>query len=557
VSDPSIVRFRVILEASLAALEARREEVNDLNVFPVADGDTGDNMVLTLRAVLQELDRLAGASQDRTIDDIGRTEIVSSVARAALLGARGNSGVILSQLIRGAAEELASRPGELVDPVLISAALARAADQAYGSVRDPAEGTILTVVREMSARVASDLAHMTNARLGADATDAQQNEVLAELIENALAAGEESVKRGPDLLPVLREAGVVDAGGAGLVEIVRGIAAGVSGEPIVAAPVTGEALGVDAIHQELSRYRYCTVFVVEGDDLDVADLESELEQIGDSLLVVGDRTALKIHVHTDDPGRALSLGVARGVVEGVEIANMHAQAQEREARLLHAVTDVEPARCAVVAVTAGEGNRALFESGGARVVEGGRTMNPSTADLVAAIETAAAPEVVVLPNNSNVIMSAEQAAGQSAKAVRVVPTRSLQAGLSALVAFDPTQPAEANAAAMAAALEGVATGAVTVASRDVLLNGVSVQKGKWLGLADGLPVAGGETFDEVAGAVLERLLEEPRGLVTLLTGEKSPPLAGLLAELESRHPELELDVHEGGQPHYPLLLAAE
>src|SRR5580692_10925896 len=206
VSDPSLVRFRALIQAGLAALEARREEVNDLNVFPVADGDTGDNMVLTLRAVLQELDRLATASEQRTIDDIGRDEIVASVARAALLGARGNSGVILSQLIRGAAEELASRPGELVDPVLISAALARAADQAYGSVRDPAEGTILTVVREMSVRVASELAHMSDARLGPEASAAEQNAVIAEVIARALEAGEESVKRGPDLLPVLRDA---------------------------------------------------------------------------------------------------------------------------------------------------------------------------------------------------------------------------------------------------------------------------------------------------------------------------------------------------------------
>ena len=222
-SDASIVRFRAVVEAGLAALEARREEVNDLNVFPVADGDTGDNMVLTLRAVLQELDRLTDASQEPTIDDIGRDEIVASVARAALLGARGNSGVILSQLIRGAAEELASRPGELVDPVLIGAALARAADQAYGSVRDPAEGTILTVVREMGVRVASELAHMEDGRLGPDATAEEQDALIAEVIERALDAGKESVARGPDLLPVLREAGVVDAGGYALTVLLAGI----------------------------------------------------------------------------------------------------------------------------------------------------------------------------------------------------------------------------------------------------------------------------------------------------------------------------------------------
>ncbi|HZU76906.1 MAG TPA: DAK2 domain-containing protein, partial [Dehalococcoidia bacterium] len=211
-SDPAILRFRALVEAGLAALEERRQEVNDLNVFPVADGDTGDNMVLTLRAVLAELDRILEASEQHTLDEIGRDEIVNSVARAALLGARGNSGVILSQLIRGAAEELISRPGELIDPVLIGAALARAADQAYGSVRAPAEGTILTVVREMATRVASELAHMPETRLGSDASAEQQDALAAEVMERALEAGQQSVKRGPDLLPVLREAGVVDAG---------------------------------------------------------------------------------------------------------------------------------------------------------------------------------------------------------------------------------------------------------------------------------------------------------------------------------------------------------
>ncbi len=199
-SDPSLLRFRAVLEAGLAALEARREEVNELNVFPVADGDTGDNMVLTLRAVLQELDRLATAPPEGTIERVGRDEIVASVARAALLGARGNSGVILSQLIRGAAEELASRPGELVDPVLISAALARAADQAYGSVREPVEGTILTVVREMGVQVASEVARMRDARLAPDASAEEQNGAIVRVIETALRAGESSVERGPDLL---------------------------------------------------------------------------------------------------------------------------------------------------------------------------------------------------------------------------------------------------------------------------------------------------------------------------------------------------------------------
>src|SRR5579875_3423873 len=259
-SDPSLIRFRAIVEAGLRALESRRQEVNDLNVFPVADGDTGDNMVLTLRAVLQELDRLAQATQDRTIDEIGRDEIVASVARAALLGARGNSGVILSQLIRGAAEELASRPGELVDPVLIAAALARAADQAYGSVREPAEGTNLSVLRELSSRVASEIAHMREARLAEDVTSAEQDLVIAEVIERALEAGQDSVKRGPDLLPVLRQAGVVDAGGYGVTVLLAGIVGALRGSEPPELEHQTSAARVTHPQHESSTYRYCTNF---------------------------------------------------------------------------------------------------------------------------------------------------------------------------------------------------------------------------------------------------------------------------------------------------------
>src|SRR5947209_11843852 len=235
-------------------------------------------MVLTVRAVLQELDRLSGASEDRTIDEIGREEIVASVARAALLGARGNSGVILSQLIRGAAEELASRPGELVDPVLISAALARASDQAYGSVREPAEGTILTVVREMTSRVASHLAHMSDARLGPEATAEEQNGVIAEIIQEALDAGQESVKRGPDLLPVLREAGVVDAGGYALTVLLAGIVGALRGsEP----PQLDHHAPARVTHPQHSSttYRYCTNFAVTGSGLEQRKFIQQLEEL--------------------------------------------------------------------------------------------------------------------------------------------------------------------------------------------------------------------------------------------------------------------------------------
>jgi hypothetical protein len=312
---------------------------------------------------------------------------------------------------------------------------------------------------------------------------------------------------------------------------------------------------VDAVHQELSRYRYCTTFVVEGDDLDAAALETELERLGDSLLVVGDRSALKVHVHTDDPGAALSLGTRAGAIEAVEIADMHRQTEQREERLLAALP---AARTAVVAVVAGSGNRSLFEQLGAqRIVEGGQTMNPSTADLLDAVDAVDAGEVVLLPNNSNVVMAAEQASRVASKPVRVVPTTSIPAGLAALVAFNGERSAEENEAAMRDTLAGLATGEIALATRDASTNGVPVREGEYLALLDGDAIASGAAFDEVAEALVERLLSEPRDVLTLLTGDAAPPLEGLLDRLAAEHPELELDVHEGGQPHYPLLLSAE
>jgi DAK2 domain fusion protein YloV len=510
-------RVRELVAGALAAIEASRARIDDLNVYPVPDGDTGTNLTLTVRAIHESL-RKDGP------DD--RAGLAHEVSRAALMGARGNSGVILSQIVRGACDALAERDD-------LAQAFRSASDAAYRAVKKPVEGTMLTAIRSM-----------------ADA--AEHGGDLATVV----ARGDDTVLQTRELLPVLTEAGVVDAGAAGLVEIVRGIHATLSGVPLPPPARVEEELGLEAIHQELSRYRYCTVFVVEGEDLDAEELEGELEQIGDSLLVVGDPTALKVHVHTDDPGRALSLAVARGAVEGVEIANMHAQTERREERLLHAVPDADSV-CAVVAVVAGDGNRVLYESFGAFVVDGGATMNPATADLVAAIDAATAAEVVVLPNNGNVIMSAEQAAENASRPARVVATRSIQAGLAALVAFDSALDAAANAAAMAQLIETVATGAVTIASRDVQLNGVSVTSGKWLGLAEGEPIAGADSFDEAVRAVLARLLDEPREVLTLLTGDGAPVLDGLLTELRLEHPGLELDVHVGGQPHYSLLLAAE
>ena len=546
-SDPSIVRFRVVVEAGLAALESRREEVNDLNVFPVADGDTGDNMVLTLRAVMQELDRLESASEARTIDDIGRDEIVASVARAALLGARGNSGVILSQLIRGAAEELASRPGELVDPVLIGAALARAADQAYGSVRDPAEGTILTVVREMAHRVASDLAHMPNGRLAPAAGDDEQNAVIAEVIERALDAGQESVKRGPELLPVLRDAGVVDAGGYALTVLLAGIIGALRG---TAPPPLEHQVAARVTHPQhaSSTYRYCTNFAVSGTGLEQRSHVVALEQLGDSVLVVGDQTTLKIHVHTDDPNAATAVFADAGIVSHLDVADMRAQIRNRDERL------TEPPRpdvCGALAVTSGNGMLSLFQSLGLRVLDGGPTLNPSTYDILAAIHAIPAEEVVVLSNSPNVVMAAERAADLSEKTVQVIPSRSQQAGLAAAVSLDPSRSAHQNATAMLRTLERVRTGAVAPAARDDAQG--RFRQGDAVGFVDERIVSWGQPRDTLR-AVLEQLAENAE-LITCLRGAEAPLDDDTVHALAAG--EVEFELSEGGQQSYWWLLSAE
>ena len=526
---------RGLVGAALVSLETSRSRIDDLNVYPVPDGDTGTNLTLTVRAVADAVGSAAPSD---------RPALAQAVARAALMGARGNSGVILSQIVRGVADVLAeSRNG--IDPALTARALRGASDAAYRAVRRPVEGTMLSVIRE--------LAEEAERR-------APELEPLGELLVELVRHGDGAVARTPEQLEVLREAGVVDAGGAGLVELLRGLAGAVTGEALPPAPADEAPSGVDAIHLEPSRYRYCTVFVVEGEALDRDELEARLEPLGDSLVVVGDETALKVHVHTDDPGSALSLGTTAGTIEGVEIANMHEQQQRRERRL--SLVPSTPAKSGVVAVVAGEGNRRLFETlaepvGTIRVVAGGQTSNPSTAEIVAALEALEAEEAIVLPNNPNARLAAEHAAEQAGLIAEVVPTDSIPAGLAALVAYDGARGAVENAAEMAAVATAVATGEVTRASRDVNLNGLAIRSGDWLGLEDGRPVAGGDDFAVVALAVVERLLAEPRALLTLLTGAEPPPLDGLVERLASAHPELEVEVHEGGQPHYPLLLGAE
>jgi len=456
--------------------------------------------------------------------------------------------VILSQLIRGAAEELISRPGELVDPVLIGAAMARASDRAYASVREPAEGTILTVVREMAHRVASEIAHMEAPRLLERVPQEQQNAMIAAVLEGALASGEDSVKRGPDLLQVLRDAGVVDAGGYGLTIIFAGVIAALRGaEP----PELEHYAPARVTHpeHESSTFRFCTNFAVVGEKLDANDWVRSLEDLGDSVLVVGEGTILKVHVHTDDPEAATRLFARSGEVSHLDVADMHEQVAQRSTRLSQPVQ-----RCAALAVVAGEGMRELFESVGAFALDGGATLNPSTYELLAGIHEAPAEEVVVLPNSPNVVMAAERAAELSEKDVRVVASRSMQAGLAAAVALDPTRSCEDNAAAMGDALAHVRTGSVTGAARDdAAAEEPRFRAGDAVGFVEEELVAWGDVA-ETLEAVLAELSREAE-LVTLIEGDGAP-LAG--EQVQDLAPEgVELEYERGGQPAYWWLIAAE
>jgi hypothetical protein len=540
--DPSIERFRRVVATASGHLEARRQEVNDLNVFPVADGDTGDNMALTMRAVMDELDRLDGLR----VDEIGRSEIVQAVARAALMGARGNSGVILSQIVRGAAEELVSRPGELVDPVLVAAAFASAADAAYDSVRDPAEGTMLTVIREVATAVAHELAHMEQPRLDHDATDADQDALLAAVLEKAALAGEAAVERTTDQLDALSKAGVVDAGAYGIVLILGGVVAGLRGDEDTAPEIAHhEPARLTQPHHEDSRFRYCTNFIVTGSGLEPRSYVAGLEEVGDSVLVVGDDATVKVHVHIDDPEVAIAQFDEVGMVQRLDVADMREQIAAREQRL------AEPGRTGAVVVASGTGLRTLYEGLGAHVVDGGPTLNPSTYELLAGIHEVPSAEVLVLPNSPNVVLAAERAAELSEKPVRVIPCTAPQAGLVDLVELAPEHSADENAERLEGALGGIRTAAIAPAAREDA-EGRFV-RGDAVGFIGDEIVAWGGAGSTLAATI--SALAEDAEIVTVVEGDDAPiPLA----EIPGKVPEgVELELHAGGQPHWWWLLAAQ
>lgn len=551
----TVTLVRSLAAAAFQALELRKQEINDLNVYPVPDGDTGTNLALTMRSILDAVNRLP----ERT----GEADLCSTVTQAALMGARGNSGVILSQIVRGAMAVLGEGGPVTVDR--LSLALRSATETAYRAVRRPVEGTMLTVLKDMARA----------------AVEAPRASGLKAFMEHVVAAGWKSVERTPSLLKVLADAGVVDAGGYGLVVLVEGAtkcsaewlvpiatrvraASGVGVPGLVSAPGLVGASGSTAapVQEEESEYTYCTSFLLMGDGLDQAGLEEELSRWGDSLLVVGDSSRLKVHVHTDHPGEVLALATKLGVLTEIEIDNMDEQMAARNARFGQAQAPAhrEGGLTQVVAVVVGEGNKALFRSLGVDlIVDGGQSMNPSAEDLLRAVEEAQAPAVIILPNNSNIIMTAEQTVGLTSREVHVLPSKSIQAGLAAAVAFDRRQSASANLKEMLAALENVASGEVTRAVRESVVDGVTIRAGDYIGLWDGRVTVSSPSLERTLVELVDRLLAGGKETLTVLLGEgeEAALVAQAVDQLRAKYRGVEIEVHEGGQPYYPVLLAAE
>ncbi|MED5074727.1 DAK2 domain-containing protein [Anoxybacillus geothermalis] len=547
-------RFADMVQQGAAHLANNAKAVDALNVFPVPDGDTGTNMNLSMTSGAKEV-------KAHVSDHIGN--VAAALAKGLLMGARGNSGVILSQLFRGFAKAVEGKPQ--VDGFEFAAALQAGVDTAYKAVMKPVEGTILTVARE-AARKAIETAK-------------KDRDVVA-VMEAALAEAKAALKRTPELLPVLKEVGVVDSGGQGLVYVYEGFLAALKGEAVSTAPaeVPMEELVKMAHHQSAQshihtdeiEFGYCTEFMVrfEKDKLAQHPFSEEvfrrdLSRFGDSLLVVADDELVKVHIHSETPGEVLTYGQRYGSLINIKIENMREQhanivGKEAERPLQAGAEEAKP--YGIVAVAMGAGVAELFQSIGAHaVIEGGQTMNPSTEEIAEAIRRVNAETVFVLPNNKNVVMAAKQAAELSERQVIVIPSKTVPQGMAALLAFNPAQSAEQNERAMTAALSRVKTGQVTFSVRDTTIDGVEIEKGDYMGLFDDRIVVADKDKLAVTKRLLDALIDEESEIVTILYGEDATEVEveTVVAYLETEYDGVEVEVHNGRQPLYPFIISVE
>ena len=538
-----------LVKAATRAIEVNRDQINALNVFPVPDGDTGTNMFLTLRSINEEMDAAPRENLSLT---------TARMARAALLGARGNSGLILAQFFKRLAQAL--RDGYEVSGAGFANAMRLTTENAYAAVPNPREGTMLTVFREC-----------------ADAAERAVREtpgfepVLAASASQAL----DTTRRTPEMLDILQEAGVVDSGGFGFTIMLFGALEALRGEGdggvIVAPPAVGDrgSAASSTVRAEFALsaqeeiWGYCTVFAIEGEGLDLSKIRSKVTDLGRSAVVAGDETLVKIHVHMEDPGQALSFATSIGTISNIDIKNMDEQTKEWAAGQTDgdAETPTETIPLAVVAVAAGAGMQNLFINAGLEtcsVVTGGDSMNPSVGDLLEAVEQAPSDNVLLLPNNKNVVGTAGEVPGLTSKNVRVIPTVSMQHGIAAMLALTPDDDIDSNAAAMNEALETIQDGAVFQAIRDVSIGGVDVIEGQYTGLVDGTVRCCGEDLEAVLIETVSGSAEEGSLLTLYWGGDVNEEQAnGIAARLEETVSGIEVEAVDGGQPHYEFLFSIE
>ena len=527
-------------------LKNHKDLVDKLNVFPVPDGDTGTNMSLTISCAIKELNKVEQ-------DDIG--QLGKALSKGSLMGARGNSGVILSQIIRGIAQSIDGK--EILTSMDIAKALKNGSDIAYKAVIKPVEGTILTVVRESSEYALKA---------------AVLEEDIIEFMKLLVKEANNSLNRTPELLHALKEAGVVDSGGKGLVLVYEGMLKSLEGQFVESQEIqTTETTSVQVenrLSTEDIKFQYCTEFILETDKISDLKMRDIMIKYGDSLVVVGDDGIIKVHVHTNTPGTVLQEALAYGQLLTIKIENMKLQhenkvikdAQEDKEVSEQAAVSEEPKEFGFIATSMGQGLAKIFKDFGVdHIIEGGQTMNPSTEDFMNAIEKMNAHNIIILPNNSNIIMAANQAKDLSDKNIIVIPTKNVSQAFAALVNFDADLTIEENEANMVEALSTVKSGQVTYAVRNTVINDVEVKEGNIIGLGEGKLLSAGDNIDEITTNLIESLVDEDSAIITLFYGEdiKEEQAEALRESLEEKFEDIDIELYYGGQPIYYYLVSVE
>lgn len=532
---------------SAIKLRQHKELVDELNVFPVPDGDTGTNMSLTMDQAADEVKKLSS-------DDLKK--VADTAAWGSLMGARGNSGVILSQLFRGFAQKVPSNKKGL-RAIEFSYAFKNGVDAAYHAVMRPVEGTILTVARKTAEKMIRD---------------SKRTEDLVIVLQDSLIYGQKVLEKTPDMLPALKEAKVVDAGGQGLIYLMQGFLEVLKDPDLKLEELEKEAKEIKHTQKQIKlkkkdiKYIYCTELILEGENIEISKLKSELVKLGDSFIIAGDSSLVKMHIHTNNPGKVIEKALLWGELSQIKVDNMKIQHKEiikedyekAEEKPKDDTTAQES--IGVIAVSQGKGLDDIFNSLGAKVIEGGQSMNPSTENILSAIENQSSKEIIILPNNKNIIMTAKQAKQLSNKNIYVLPTKSIPQGISAMINFDPSVSIEDNIAVMEESIKEVITGEVTYAVRDSEINGTNISKGDALGILNGKLVIVNKVIEEVLIQLIDKMVTDKQsGIITIYYGEavKKETIEKLASSIAKKYDKFDVEYYEGNQNLYHYLVSVE